>query len=266
MTVACTQACDRVLLIGIPSPRGLGVWCCSELDPLNLVHTFGNLPRPAQWFIAILLAAICLVAIGTCLFLPLLDWRWLALTFLTLPLIAPMEGLLLTPLYTLLGRFRYYSPLLFATRRPDGGLDLHAGTLFDYAMRLRWSDRGPRAVRIVTADLLRGLLALCHETERGAIPRQARIVVSSYFFSIRSLARFGFEPNDPPAATVLNLVLASVGVAIRLSFIRGWPTFPNLRKTRQGVTSAERLRQHEDEIRRLLQRLSKNSEASASSG
>jgi hypothetical protein len=235
----------------------------SFFDPLNLVHTFGNLPQPAQWFIAILLAALCLVPLGACLILPILDLRWLPLSFLALPLIAPLESLFLTPLYGLLGRFQYYSPLLLATRHSDGGLDLHAGTLFDYVMRLRWSDRGPRAVRIVTVDLLRGLLALCHETERGSLPRDARIVASSYFFNDRSLARFGFELNRPPAASVLNLFLASLSIAIRLSFTRGFPAFPNLRKTRQGITSAERLMQHEEEIRRLLQRLSESSRAGA---
>ena len=228
------------------------------------MHTFGYLPQSAQWVIAFLLAGLCLGAVGTCLFLPVLDWRWFPLTLLSLPFIAPLESLLLTPLYTLLGRFHYYSPLLFTTRRSDGGFDLHAGTLFDYVTRLRWSDRGPRAVRIVTADILRGLLALCDEAERGTLPPDTRIVASSYFFNDHSLARFGFELSRPTAATVLNLVLASVSIAIRLSFTRGRPSFPNLRKTRQGIISAGRLGQHQEEIRRLLQRLPAALQARAS--
>ena len=219
------------------------------------MHAFTRLPRPAQWVAALFLATLCFGAIGACFALPFLDWRWLALLFLLLPLIAPLESLLLTPLYALLGRFHYYSPLLFATRRADGGLDLHVGTLFDYVARLRWKERGPRAARIVTADLLRGLLALCAEVERGTLPADAEIVATSYFFSDRSLARLGFTLRPPPALLVQNLVMASVSIALRLSFTRGRPTFPDLRQVRQAATSAGSLARHEEAIRRLLQRL-----------
>ncbi len=170
-------------------------------------------------------------------------------------LLAPLESLLLAPVFALAGRFRYYSPMLLATRRPGGGLDLHVGTLFDYVARLRWSDRGPRASRIVTADILRGLLALVDEIERGTIPADAEIVATSYFFSDRTVARLGFELRDAPAAVRHNLAAASLGIALRLSFTRGRPAFPDLRRIRQAATTAGGLAEHADEIRRLLRRL-----------
>jgi MFS family permease len=219
------------------------------------VHAFRRLSRPAQWAAAVLLAALCFGILGALVALPLLNWRWIPLLLLILPLIAPLESLLLTPFYVLTGRFRYYSPLLFATRRRDGGLDLHVGTLFDYVMRLRWSDRGPRAARIVMADLLRGLLALCREVEHEELRADAPLVATSYFFSERSLARLGFELDRPPRATVQNLFLTSLSIAIRLSFTRGRPSFPDLRRIRQAATSAGRLVHHQAELRRLLERL-----------
>ncbi len=219
------------------------------------MHAFTRLPKSARWAGALLLAALLVGVLGACVALITRDWRLLPLLFPLVPVLATLESLLLTPLYTLLGRFHYYSPLLLATRRSDGGLDLHVGTLFDYVMRLRWKDRGPRATRTVTADLLLGLVALCEEVERGTLPQDAPIVATSYFFSDRSLARLGFQVRSAPAFVVQNLVVASLSIALRLSFTRGRPTFPDLRKTRQAVTSAGSLVQHKDMLRQALQRL-----------
>jgi hypothetical protein len=208
-----------------------------------------------QWTVALLLAALCLGIVAACYVLAFRNGRWIPLVAASVFLLAALESLLLTPLYFLVGRFRYLSPMLLATRRRGGGLDLHVGTLFDYAARLRWSDRGPRAARIVTADVLRGLLALVEQVERGELPPDAELAATSYFFSDRTVTRLGFELRDPPAAVRHNLVVASVSIAVRLSFTRGRPAFPDLRRIRQAATTAGRLAEHSAEIRRLLRRL-----------
>jgi hypothetical protein len=219
------------------------------------VHAFARLSRPAQWAVAVGAALLGLAVIGSLFALPVLDWRWLPISLIGLPFLAPVEGLLLAPLYGLAGYFRYYSPMLLATRRRSGGLDLHVGTLFDYVMRLRWSDRGPRAARIVTADILRGLLRIAEEVERGTLSPDAELVATSYFFSDRSIARLGFTPRPAPGALVANLAVTSLSIALRLSFTRGRFAYPDLRRIRQAVTSAGELAQHASEIRRLLERL-----------
>jgi hypothetical protein len=219
------------------------------------VNALSRLPRIVQWAVALLLAAVYAGFGGAFFALVFRDWRWLPLLVAGVFLLAPLESLLLTPVYALAGRFRYYSPMLLATRRRGGGLDLHVGTLFDYVARLRWSDRGPRASRIVTADILRGLLALAEEIESGALPAGAEIVATSYFFSDRTVARLGFELRDAPAAVRHNLAAAGLSIALRLSFTRGRPAFPDLRRIRQAATTACALAEHADEIRRLLRRL-----------
>lgn len=193
--------------------------------------------------------------VAACYVLAFRNWRWIPLVAASVFLLAALESLLLTPLYFLIGRFCYLSPMLLATRRPGGGLDLHVGTLFDYAVRLRWSDRGPRAARIVTADVLRGLLALTEQVERGELPPDAELVATSYFFSDRTVERLGFELREVPAAVRHNLVVSSLSIAVRLSFTRGRPAFPDLRRIRQAVTTPGRLAEHSGEIRRLLRRL-----------
>ena len=127
------------------------------------MYRLAHLPKVGQWGIALLLLCLTLLIIGGAFALVFMNWRWLPLLLLIFVLLPILESLLLTPLYALIGSFSYYSPMLLATTSQQGELDLHVGTLFDYAMRFRWSDRGPRAARIVTADLLRGLLAIVED-------------------------------------------------------------------------------------------------------
>jgi hypothetical protein len=207
--------------------------------------------RKPRWGAALALAAL----FGVLVIVPFLvvppGVLWLPLLLVLPGVIAPLESLLLTPLYTRLGRFHYFSPFLLATRSP-GGHDLHVGTLYDYVSRLRWRDRGARARRIVLAEMLRGLLTLCGEVEAGRVPGDARIAATSYFFSHRSARRLGFASEQPPAGYVLNLVTASLGIALRLSFTHGRARWPDLREVRRITTTAERLLQHQGEVRRML--------------
>ena len=69
------------------------------------------------------------------------------------------------------------------------------------------------------------------------------------------MERLGFELREVPAVARHNLALAGVSLALRLSFTRGRPAFPDLRRIRQAVTTAGRLAEHSGEIRRLLRRL-----------
>jgi plasmid stabilization system protein ParE len=219
------------------------------------MHAFLSYSRPVRWTGALLLAALYLSVLAIGVALPFLDWRLFLVPLVMIPWLAPLESLLLTPLYVVSGRFRYFSPFLFATRRTGGGLDLHVGTLFDYLLNLRWSDRGPRAARRVTEEMLRGLHGLCEETELGRTPPHTELVATSYFFSDRTLARLGFTLRRPPSMLQHNLVVASLSIALRLSFTRGRPAFPDLRQIRQATTTAGELVRHKETIVRVLHRL-----------
>jgi hypothetical protein len=208
-----------------------------------------------QWTVALLLAGLCLGVVGLPFALVIHDWRW-APGIVALPLlIAPLEGLLLTPLHTLTGRYRYYSPFLLATADAGGALELHVATLFDYVVLLRWRDRGRRASRRIAVELLRGLLAVIADVERGALAAHLPVTATSYIFSSRTLRRMGFELQPTSAAARLNLALAFVGIALRLSFTRGRPTLPDLRRIRTATATGAQLAAQRDELQRLLARL-----------
>ena len=201
------------------------------------------------------MAALCLALMGSLVALPLADLRWLPLLLVAPFVMAPLESLLLTPLYALTGRFTYHSAMLLSTRGADGALELHTGTLLDYATFLDRGMRGPRAARAVLAEVVRGLLAIAAAVERGGIAPATEVLATSYFFSLRTMERLGFRMRAAPRFVVFNLATAFVSVALRLSWVRGRPSLPDLSRVRQGVVLAGELARRAPELRRVLAQL-----------
>ncbi|OBP16747.1 hypothetical protein A5320_05045 [Rheinheimera sp. SA_1] len=179
---------------------------------------------------------------------------WLLAAILLLPLIPILESLLLSPAYAVTGRFTYYSPLLFATKSTQG-LDLHLGTLYDYLTHLRWSERGIRAERHAMRLMLQGLLNICDAVSEGRLSEETEITATSYFFSNSSVERLGFTPGDAPSGIKLNLAMVFLSLALRLSFIKGRWSVPNLARIRRVHTTAGQLFQHQSRIVKMLARL-----------
>jgi len=170
---------------------------------------------------------------------------------LLLPIIPVLESLLLTPLYRLNGRFVYYSKTLFITRT-DKGLQLHAGTLFDYVRLIHWHESGSKAQQKLIDQLLQGLLAMCDDIARGNIAPDTLISATSYFFNDRSATKLGFSAADVPVIERLNLEVAVLSLAVRLSIGKGRLSWPDLSKIRHIQTKAGNLLAHRATIMRLL--------------
>jgi hypothetical protein len=214
-----------------------------------------RLPPAARWAAALLMAALYLALLGSMIALPVIDLRWLPLLVAAPFVMAPLESLLFTPLYALTGRFTYHSAMLLSTRAADGALELHTGTLLDYVTFLDRSRRGPQATRVVLAEIVRGLLAIATAVERGSVAPATEVRATSYFFSLRTLERLGFRMRPAPRLVVLNLATAFVSVALRLSWVRGQPSFPDLSRVRQGIVPAGELARRAPELRRVLAHL-----------
>lgn len=182
---------------------------------------------------------------------------WLITALLLLPVIPAIESLLLTPLYRVSGRFVYYSKTLFVTRS-DKGLQLHAGTLYDYLGLLYQHKRSAKikhklsARRLLTEQLLQGLLALCDDIAKGNIAPSSHISATSYFFSERSATKLSF--TKAPVSTIerINLLTAALSLAIRLSISKGRLTWPKLRNIKHMNTTAAGLLARRLEIEQLL--------------
>lgn len=224
-----------------------------------------QLPRGARWGVALLLALPYLALLVALFALPARDARWLPALVVGPFLLAPLESLLLTPLFALTGRFTYRSPMLLTTRaaasaRASGGaLELHTGTLFDYVTELRWARRGPATARVVLVEIVRGLLAIVAAVERGDLPATTELRVTSYVFSDRTLARLGFRFRPAPPLARLNLAVVVLSVAVRLAYVRGRFSLPDLGRVRQGVIPAGELARRGPALRAMLARLTSRS-------
>ena len=215
-----------------------------------------------QWCFPILLIGTFLLLLWLpFLFLPK-GLYWLFAAILLLPLVPVLESFLLTPAYTLAGRFNYYSPLLFATNSPQG-LDLHVGTLYDYVTQLRWSERGMQTQRHAMQLILQGLLSIGDAVTEGKLSAQTKITVTSYFFSDRSVKKLGFTLSNGSLEMKLNLVLVYLSLFLRISFIKGRWRLPDLQRIRCIHTTAGDLFHQRARISQMLVNLqSKNNAAS----
>lgn len=176
---------------------------------------------------------------------------WLLAALLLLPIIPVLESLFLTPLYRLNGRFVYYSRTMFITKS-DKGLQLHAGTLYDYVRLIHWHESGAKAQRKLTDQLLQGLLSMCDDIARGNIASDTLISATSYFFNDRSATTLGFSAADVSVIERLNLKVAVLSLAVRLSISKGRLSWPELSKIRHIQIKAGDLLAHRATIMRLL--------------
>lgn len=210
-----------------------------------------------QWCFALLFVGLFLFLLGLPFWYLPKGGDWLIAAVLLLPLIPVLESLLLTPVYTLTGRFSYYSPLLLATKS-EQGLDLHMGTLYDYLSQLRWRDRGLRSQRHSVLLVLQGLLSICDAVAEGKLSADNKITATSYFFSSRSVNKLGFTLSKGAFEVKLNLALVYLSLILRLSFMKGRWSLPDLKRVRCIHTTAGELLQHRSQIAKMLVHLQRN--------
>ena len=209
-------------------------------------------PSPLiQWGFATILSVVFLALIAIPFLVIPVGPYWFLYGLIILPFVAPLESLLLTPLYRLCGRFDYLSALLLATKSPNG-FELHTGTLFDYVSHLKTRDLGHRAQRVVVKNVLEGLLVLCDKVDGGKIKAEIKLTATSYFFSDRTAKKLGFDIVEADRVNRINLYSAYLSLMLRLSFTKGKLTAPKLSQLRQISTTAGDLATHRQDILRML--------------
>lgn len=117
---------------------------------------------------------------------------------LPLPVWMLAGSLFLTPALRVIGRLRYYSPVLIVKGSAKRGLELHGALPFDFLMLFSWKQRGRWAARRIWMWYFEGLIALAREIEAGRFPRQVTITGTSYIFSPRLAQRHGFQVETSP--------------------------------------------------------------------
>lgn len=152
--------------------------------------------------------------------------------------------------------FHYYSPMLIVERNfwkwgERYTRYLHDGTLFDYWRNINWNEGGEVARNQIVIWYLQGLLAIAKDIERGELPTNLTFIATSYFFSARTMRRFGFSIQEPSAADRQHFHHSYYSLLAKKIYIGGG--YPDLSTIKTAEISGSALCDHAGEIRAALE-------------
>jgi len=187
---------------------------------------FYDLPKFAQWIIAIIL-----LVVGFATMFPIITSYY---GLLALPVIAPLLNLSSVPFFRLIGYFKYLNPYVLSTVQNNKKYDLHNIFTFDYLVNFKWSDRGINVQRTLMAHYFKALLTIIERIENDQLNPNVKIVGHSYFFNDRTADRLGFKISKASIFWTLNSVLQFVELSYLYSFSKGKWAFPKFWKVKRA--------------------------------
>ncbi|MBT3219671.1 MAG: hypothetical protein HN348_11315 [Proteobacteria bacterium] len=179
---------------------------------------------------------------------------WLAIAALGFVFV-PFLQTAFTPFLTLIGVYKYYSPMLMALLPTRRRVELHAGTWWDILYLTPWSQPGSKARRAILLSMLDGLLELADRIDRGEVALDAKIVGTSYFFNKSTIQRFGFRMEQPGLFCRFFLVFAILDITSQFSFTRGKLNVAPVWRARKATSTGAKLLANRENISRLRTRL-----------
>lgn len=207
-----------------------------------------------KWFISI--------SFGIILFLVLSFWTkavseskiWILAIFIIVPLIQ----FLITPLFTSVNFYHYYSPMVVSFGNNKRLIDLHNGTSFDYLMEMSQVNPGIQWKSKMLYYYLEALLTIILQIENDSLPSNIVIRGSSYFLRQRSAEKLGFKVNNASILEKLNIILNYIDLIWMYSLTNGKLTFPNLSTISTVRTTGANLMEKKQTIIELKNRLESN--------
>lgn len=170
----------------------------------------------------------------------------------------PIIQFLLTPLFTLLNFYTYYSPMVVSFGDNKKFIDLHNGTSFDYLMEMSQIKPGIKWKNKMLHHYLNALLKIIHQIETKVLPSNTIIRGSSYFLSKRSAEKLGFTVSNTSFLEQLNIALNYVDLIWMYSLTNGKLMFPNLTTITTVRTNGSELIKRKQKIIELATRLENN--------
>lgn len=208
-----------------------------------------------QWIVAILLL---IIVFGFCgLWYRSLD-KSLAYILL-MPILAPVMQFGLTPFFTLIGTYKYLSPMLLVYNPSAKKYDLHNGTSFDYLMVLSNAKAGAEIKNQILQYYLLGLLKIIELIENEELPHTVEISGSSYFFSERTAKNLGFKITNANFAEKANIMFNYADLLWMYSLANGKLRFPNLNSIKKAKISGGELIQNKAKFEQLYTYLKQKS-------
>jgi hypothetical protein len=128
---------------------------------------------------------------------------WAAGIFVMVPVIQFFS----TPLFTLIGIYTYYSPMVVSLGSNNRVIDLHNGTSFDYLLEMRHVKPGLPWKKRMLGHYLAALQHIIDKIEYGELPSSVTVQGSSYFLSRSSAERLGFSVSGTSVFVKFNILL-----------------------------------------------------------
>jgi len=218
------------------------------------MNDFYKQPKILQW-----IEAILLLIFGFLPALSIIEKGYSQPIFYLLFIIyVPFGQFAVTPLFRLIGVYKYYSPMLLGYMANNLQIDLHSGGSFDYLFVMRKYKSGIELRNRLLTYQLEGLTNLIQLIENKSIHETVNIVGTSYFFNNRTLHKMGFEIVNPSLFYRLNLFVNFIDLIWMYSLSRGKFSIPKIWDAKKASISGSRLLAKKDVIETLYKRMSES--------
>ena len=201
------------------------------------MNDFYKQPKILQW-----IEAILLLLFG---FLPALSiiekGHSQPIFYLLFIIYVPIGQLAFTPIFSLIGVYKYYSPMLLGYMANDRQIDLHSGGSFDYLFVMRRYRAGIEIRYKLLLYHIEGLIKIIELIEKKSRPETVSIVGTSYFFNDRTLSKMGFEIVNPSIFYRLNLFINFIDLIWMYSLSQGKLSIPKLWNAKKAIISGAKL-------------------------
>lgn len=221
------------------------------------MNDFYKLPKVLQWALALLLLvsgffpALAIIELGYSH----------PLGYVLFFFYIPIGQFSFTPFFTLLGVYKYYSPMLLGYTPSESQIDLHSGGSFDYLFVMRNYSPGIEMRNRLLLFQLEGLKKIIQLIEDKVVPESILIVGTSYFFSNRTVQRLGFELIEPSLFYRINLLGNFLDILWMYSLAQGKWAIPKVWKAKKVQITGQQLVEHKSQLVSLYDKL--NSKKSA---
>lgn len=215
------------------------------------MNDFYKQPRILQW-----IEAILLLLFGFLPALSIIEKGFSQPIFYLLFIIyVPIGQFAFTPLFRLIGVYKYYSPMLLGYMANDRQIDLHSGGSFDYLFVMRKYKVGLEMRNRLLMYHLEGLINIINLIENNSIPNMVNIVGTSYFFSERTLNKFGFELKNPSLFYRLNLLINFIDLIWMYSLSKGKFSIPKLWNAKKASITGTKLIENKMQLQELYDKI-----------
>ena len=223
------------------------------------MNDFYKLPKGLQWLLALLLLvsgffpAFAVIELGY-------DHP---IAYLLFFFYIPIGQFSFAPFFTLVGVYRYYSPMLLGYMPSNTQIDLHSGSSFDYLFVMRKYKSGIEMRNRLLLFQLEGLKNIIQLIEDKAVPESVTIVGTSYFFSDRTVQKIGFELIESSLFYRINLFANFLDLVWMYSLAQGKWAIPKVWQAKKVQITGQKLEEHKVQLEVLYDKL--NSKMAAGS-